>query len=1105
MIAERVTMDPITEDSSLAPLDLVGLDPSWGIYLLDHAYPPPDIETQRAGSADTVGDPVVQSKYGNRTITQRVRLFEPEDPAASNVFPNPSAEFTSPWVSGADYPTTRIPGTPKIPAHRGDFLEKSEYDGAGAVRELCFAPVVFPAAGTYVVSRYVRIPAAWNGGVLTFTSTGSFAGATNEVMLVSADLTKRDQWQRISLQITVVAGDLSGTFSLVTSEPQPTSSATGIIYSDSMQVEPVTPAVSRTNECLNPYAAVNTVGWVAGASNANSTAEPITRYTEWGMKADGTIGAGGTSFRVKGETVAIGSAINYGRTGEGAGAIPTVPGKTITLSAYFKTLDPSVNVGLGFKVRIRWLKASKASAGVSESAYTDDLGADGLRLSVTAVAPAEAAFYALEVMQGAQNTAGDVLDFLFTAVLSEPSATLGTYFPTPPQFTAAEAMWLGVPQESSSVLLATKNAATAYFDGDTPGCDWSGARHASTSTRPAPDGTRFSRIYRDLTAKLDRINRLKRGTIRRGAPGFSPITFDLRSAKITDAPQDIGIGMKRAEIGLSFEADPGGRTPEVQIGATREELTLPSLTFTADEVPGDLAGLGRLVVEDKSGVGQLAAYWGYQHDTYSSSANAALFYEAESRTPLGASGTTGETGASGAGANVVANSALANAYQGVLSTQAKEGGAHLSHVGSYRVIARCFRPSANTGQVSLKLAYAEGDFVNVNENDEVVYGVDDREGIFTLADLGVVNIEQAPAGTTQRWEGRILAKSTVNGDDIFIDCLFLIPTSEASGEVRGSGISGPSGVYKAYDPFEYFGGSALAGKVAPIGGTWGGGGDADDFKSGGPTTMNRPTGVSDLAGVGRYEWLSETKYTAAAVKTLLSAPSGVPEMIGKLFGGVFLRYVDANNWIMAVLTPAAEASGGSKLTWKVAVFKKVAGVKTEIGSVALGNYYVGEPLYGIELTFLTVGTTWAVKVSDTGYAHEATTKELTGSDAVLGTTLKEGRLGLYHENQLATIGENGPMFFTGFEGWEPSLDLAVYASRILELRSDQVRRQDVSGVTYGQAPYEGDYLRVIPAGPEKAPSRITVKLSRDPSADNGIDDLAAKLFVTPLYLEAPPS
>lgn len=1077
MLPERVTLDPPQENAALAPLDLMGTDRSWGVYVMAHDYTPPKVISQDAGSADTDGDPVVQNKYGNRTISVKVRIFEPEDLAATNSMTNPSGELVKKFTNGASFEVTRQETSTAIPTYRGDFFDKHAYT-AGATKELGFWNQVFPAAGTYVISLWVWIPAAWDGGNLSLSTTGSYVGSSDEVALVSSDTTKRAQWQRISTQVTVVAGDLNGTISLVISGAMPSGVPTGVVYSDNAQVEEVgnqvTAKTTRKNLVVNPSFEVDVLNWTAGTGGFRSNVgAAISRVVEQ-KQFDAA------SMKVVASNVAASEGADTGNI------IPFVSGRSYQVTAYVRG-----NAG-GEALRLWVGDAVVGSA--SKEFVASNPAFTRIELTFTATGTGNSGVAIVTSAKSAST-------FFVDGVMVEDTTTVGAaYFPTAAQVTAGEVLWTGTANASTSVFLSSKLVATPYFDGNTPGCDWAGALNASASTRPAPDGTRFSRIYRDVLAKLDRIKRLKTGTYRRQAPGFQPITFDLRNAEVTEAPSDTQLGMKRAEIGLAFEADPGGRTPEVQIGAVREETALPCLVFLAEGVPGDMPGLGRLAIEDKQAQNQLLAWWGAQHDTYDASANAALFYEAESRTPKGAAATAVLAGASGGGSNSILHAALVPDYQVVMTTQASGGGAHMQHFGSYHVYARVWRPTTNTGEVSMRLVWAEGDFARVNENDEVVFAVDDREGRFVLVDLGYVDLAQVPAGTAQRWEGRVLAKSTVVSDDINVDCLFFQPITEAAGEARGVGIGTTGITYLGYDSLALTFGTALAARVATIGGTWGGGGDVDDFKGSGISVGRlAPGGVSDVAGVGRYAWLSETKYTSSAARVNISTPASWSEMTGKLFGGTFLRYVDTNNWVMAVMTVGNE-DGKGKIAWLLQVYKKVAGTKTLIGSTILRYAYIGEPLSNILVTFACVSTVWAVEVYE---PYSGITVKLSGSDAVLGTTLKEGRLGIYHENQVASVGEGGPMYLNAFTAWEPTLDEAVFASRQLEVRSDRARRQDASGVTWGDVSYEGNYLRVLPAGPDKVPTRFIVKLSRDPDADEGIDDLAATLFVQPRYLVAP--
>ncbi|HWC08936.1 MAG TPA: hypothetical protein VG458_07785, partial [Solirubrobacterales bacterium] len=117
--------------------------------------------------------------------------------------------------------------------------------------------------------------------------------------------------------------------------------------------------------------------------------------------------------------------------------------------------------------------------------------------------------------------------------------------------------------------------------------------------------------------------------------------------------------------------------------------------------------------------------------------------------------------------------------------------------------------------------------------------------------------------------------------------------------------------------------------------------------------------------------------------------------------------------------------------------------------------------------------------------------------------LKEGQVGIVDYKPAASAQTR---YFDGFRAFVPTVDQAVFASRSLEIRRDQARRIDPTGVTWGKAPYEGDYCRVLPAGHEQAVSRVIAKLSRNPyQADTNIDDVNAQLYVTPRWLMAPPN
>jgi hypothetical protein len=99
---------------------------------------------------------------------------------------------------------------------------------------------------------------------------------------------------------------------------------------------------------------------------------------------------------------------------------------------------------------------------------------------------------------------------------------------------------------------------------------------------------------------------------------------------------------------------------------------------------------------------------------------------------------------------------------------------------------------------------------------------------------------------------------------------------------------------------------------------------------------------------------------------------------------------------------------------------------------------------------------------------------------------------------------------SGMARLDPSFhnDKALFSSQSLEVRHNSVIREDSTGTVWAPvANYYGDYLLVPPSGTEGRTTRVIVKIARlDPfgeyagGSDASIDDLSARLFVTPRFL-----
>ncbi len=610
-----------------------------------------------------------------------------------------------------------------------------------------------------------------------------------------------------------------------------------------------------------------------------------------------------------------------------------------------------------------------------------------------------------------------------------------------------------------------------------------------------------------LQQKVDKLRR-ERGTLKLTTQTGDTVTGDVLNAQIRELTLDRRYVRNRViPLVLEFECLPYFRGTPILLG-DHVETTFPCLIFTETGLAGDVPGLGKLVIDDDQGQDQSWVVWGVQSRYYDSAASAALFYEAEGRTPLGGSATAaGPAGASGGGSNVMRNTALATSYQAILSTQASGGGAHLSHIGTYRVFVRVQTPTSNTGEVSVALEWGAGDFRAFTKNQERVLGAID-EGVWRLLDMGLVYLPRVTSGL-QRWEGRVLAKTTAAGDDIDADYLFLVPVDEGSGEVAVAPRVITPTAFAARDEFDQSAG-ALTGKTLPVGGTWVGSGDADDFTV--DTTNHlaeRSPALDDSAGVfgalaasGRFLVAGTSTFTDLVVQVAARSfdqHGGSPSS----WQCVLARYVDTNNWL---IFGRRHASTGEN---RLVLIKRVAGTVTTIASWDMrsiwGVYFdhsVPDPFKTVRLQVSAQGRwlAWA------GESSETLTFVGGGQDAALATggALASGKCGIYDENQ--DVATTEAHHYDDFLAFVPPADAAIFASQSLEIRHNAVEREDSSGVLLAKVAYEGDYLQVPPAGREGRTARFIVKACRnDPQTmpDSAIDDLSGRLTYTPRHLVLP--
>lgn len=527
---------------------------------------------------------------------------------------------------------------------------------------------------------------------------------------------------------------------------------------------------------------------------------------------------------------------------------------------------------------------------------------------------------------------------------------------------------------------------------------------------------------------------------------------------------------------------------------TFTENTLPALVFTvpAGHPKGTARGLGALTVNETQGVDQAWFTWGVEtNDKYDiAAATAALFYEAETRTPLsGAATAAGPTGASGAGSNVVRHTNLSSVvWQSILSTQASGGGAHMTHVGAFRVYAHMQTPATNSGTVTVRLDWSSGDIRAFTANDPVFLGtVTDFGGAWRTIDLGLISV---PAGAT-RWEGRIAAISTTSGDDLDIDWILLVPVDHGSGIASIPAVPPDSGAFDGLDGFTGItSGTALNARVAPLGGTWATSGAATDFAAadapGALETESRAT-TSDASP--RFAILGASTFTNVDARVSV----GYSTFTAADLNGPVARWVDASNYVRASF------SGGT-----VVISVVVAGVTVATFGATVSIGAVVNTLYAVRLVCYASGRVIAT-VTDRSLAVPRVVALATGYSSALATggTLATGKAGFVDRNSGLNAATR---YYDDFSATSSVGDAAIMANKSARITHERAERQDSSNAWGPISRYEGDMLRIEPAGREQRQLRFVVKASRnDPAiaSDPAIDDIQATLTYTPRYLSVP--
>ena len=776
-----------------------------------------------------------------------------------------------------------------------------------------------------------------------------------------------------------------------------------------------------------------------------------------------------------------------------ANYVPVTPGTLYGMQANVNIIATATQWPLGgFGVRIRWYDITGTNLN-ADSLGTNNGGATGkFNLTGQGVAPAGAAYAELIVIGATSGTIGVIWEGWIDCVgIYEgglPTAYFDGHLPN--------AYWCGTPDNSVSQLVSL-NAESLLFDPTPAGLppslspsleigsgnqgfqmvsiqtptpprkrvtassqDTEGnlmvetqydERTVTIVTRATPGATR-SAWYAKLAQLQKKIAKLNAegGQLMRALIGSDqPIFFDIVDAEADMDFDNVRYALRMdAEVTVTLQCRPIAYGQEVAM-SQHTEPTLPAIVFTETTVDGDVPANGRLVVTGSQSTIAIQnfMFWGLRSRYYDPAATARLYYEAEALTPLDAAATFAfGTTASGTGNDVLRHNSLPAAqWCPVMATDLKAAGGKLTHKGTYRVIVRV--NSTSTTPPQLRLQYGLGDFTNIVTNGVTSFALTGAT-TWCLADLGVVRL-----GTSAQWSGVIQALATTQGDNISVDCVFLVPADECSGQATAVPKSSPLGI----------------------------------------NVVNLPSVGADNSGVGTIVWSNPGNVANNAPGPLQAA-----SIAGSLAAGNITHYLVGSGFGFAI--PSTATISGIIVTMsRTCNFGKMVDshIRLMKAGAVIGNdkalgapWAIGFHLYTFGSATDLWGTTWLPADINAANFGVAMAGLATAPDSGVGVDWYR-----------VTV------YYTTTGAFTDTPDAVFYGLQSMQIASNGVTRQDSTGTFWvPEANYEGDYLKVPVTGLDGRTVEVIVKGSRsDPTLSNdvGIDDVKAQLFVTPRWLTVP--
>lgn len=567
----------------------------------------------------------------------------------------------------------------------------------------------------------------------------------------------------------------------------------------------------------------------------------------------------------------------------------------------------------------------------------------------------------------------------------------------------------------------------------------------------------------------------------------------------------------RAEVdlgaGLSLDAIPDFYGDEIT-DSDNSTTTTRELIFTTalDESDGDNPNRVRTVVDNDGSTDWRGLICCYRSRHYPgataatpNTGSAAMAYEAESLGTLDTATKVAGTSIYGTatasywsgGGTIVHHGTLSTSWTPALSGRIG-GTTYPTHTGTYRMLARVASTSGTT--VRLRSVYDVGDLVNPVENNADIKRLPGANNPYIL-DLGEVRIDPAPVGT-HRWDWQIQGIGDAGGENLSIDKVWLANTDEVNSVLTAPLLAAASFTsFSARSEFTTESG-AITGDSLQVGGTWSGAGDSDDFSvSAGIATR---TANSDAdANTGRYLRAGASTATTVTVQVdnQANAASGASRR------GVFARYVDTSNWVMAHLT----RSGGADT---LDIRQRLAGSVTTLASVPLSGVLLSSsaPYYTVRLTVVSDGRVLAWFGVRGALLSSPVAVGSSGALAT-GGALASGGFGIY---DCETTSDTGSRNYDNFAAWTSQTEAVVFTNQSAQLTTDGIFREDSGGTAYGPVS-KVTGANSIPRFPVPANSGGTVETMLIPSNGDfdqipdtmGTASISARNYRRPSWLFVP--